>query len=119
MQVEVNEQNIILYGLVQLTGNSAEKMLQLRDEAAKEGLTLFCKVPDIADDLVEMNVFETAGSEPADERLTHGGGDPFGEDKISLFDGSGRVIDVSVESLEEEADVATDESDETEEDQHG
>jgi len=103
MQVEVNEQNIILYGLVQLTGNSAEKMLKLRDEAAKEGFTLFCKVPDIADDLVEMNVFESADSEPADERLSHGGGDPFGDRKTVIRDGSGRVIDVHVEGWSEES----------------
>lgn len=106
MHVEVNEQNIVLYGLVQLTGNSAEELLQAAAEATESGYILSCDVPDIAEDLIELNVFESAGSEPADRSVKHdGGNDPFGDgETVTMFDGAGRVIDVH---FSEETDVVT------------
>lgn len=64
MQVEVNEQNIVLYGLVQLTGNSAEVLLQHAEDAKKHGYVLSCNIPD-PEETIDMNVFEAAGSEPS------------------------------------------------------
>ena len=71
MHVEVNEQNIILFGLVQLTGNSAEEMLAKAAEAREEGYTLTCEIPSIAEDLIKVNMFDAAGSEEADPNLGH------------------------------------------------
>jgi len=67
MQVEVNEQNIVLYGLVQLTGNSAETLLKHAAEAASQGYVLTCRIPDV-EETIDMNVFEAAGSQPAEPR---------------------------------------------------
>jgi hypothetical protein len=64
MQVEVNAQNIIIYGLVQLTGNSAEEMLKHAAEAAEAGYILTCRIPDV-EETIDMNVFEAAGGEPS------------------------------------------------------
>jgi hypothetical protein len=65
VQVEVNEQNIVLYGLVQLTGNSTETLLKHAAEAAAAGYVLTCRIPDV-EELIDMNVFEAAGSEPSE-----------------------------------------------------
>jgi hypothetical protein len=65
MRVEVNEQNIVLYGLVQLTGNSSEIMLVHAAEAAAAGYILTCEIPDV-EETIDMNVFEAAGSTPAE-----------------------------------------------------
>lgn len=69
MQVEVTAQNIILYGLVELTGNPAEVMLQLAAEAEAEGHVLTCEVPDKVgvDKIIRQNMFDVAGSEPSPE----------------------------------------------------
>lgn len=69
MHVEVNEQNIILYGLVQLTGNSAEEMLAAARRAELDGYVLTCEVPDTDD--IAINVFESAGSTPAEPEIQH------------------------------------------------
>ena len=66
MQVEVNEYNIIRYGLVQLTGNSTATLLMHAAEAAEHGYVLTCEVPD-AEQTIDMNVFEAAISEPVEE----------------------------------------------------
>jgi hypothetical protein len=62
MQVEVNEQNIVLYGLVQLTGNSAEVLLRHAEQAKAEGYVLTCRIPDV-EETIDMNVFESTESE--------------------------------------------------------
>lgn len=63
MQIEVNEQNIVLYGLVQYTGNSTEVLLKHAEEARENGYVLTCEVPDTDD--IDVNVFDAAGSEPS------------------------------------------------------
>lgn len=69
MQVEVNEENIVKYNLVQLTGNSAETLLTAAAEAKKNGYELTCRIPD--DDL-HINVFEAAGATSvSEEQLKH------------------------------------------------
>jgi len=87
MHVEVNEQNIVLYGLVQLTGNTAEDLLQNAEEAKKNGYVLSCDVP-LADDLVESNVFEAAESEVSDEVDESRSHIIYGDDVVS-----GEVVD--------------------------
>lgn len=67
MQIEVTLESIVRYGLVQLTGNSSEKMMELAEEAKQNGHVLCVEVPD--DDLVHMNIFEAAGSSPADPEM--------------------------------------------------
>lgn len=69
MHVEVNEQNIILYGLVQLTGNSAEEMLLAARRAELDGYVLTCEVPDTDD--ININIFESAESTPAEPTIEH------------------------------------------------
>jgi len=112
MQVEVNEQNIVIYGLVQLTGNTAEEMLREAKEAEDKGYILTCQIPDIGDELLNMNVFDAAGSEPADRSMKHGGESPYGsmlldENTISIFE-KGRVVDVQFEGWNEpESNIVT------------
>ena len=67
MQIEVNEQNIVLYGLVQLTGNSTETLLMHAEQARQNGYVLTCRIPDIEQDLIDMNVFEAVDSKPSEE----------------------------------------------------
>jgi hypothetical protein len=69
MQVEVTEENIVLYGLVQLTGNTSDELLMHAEQARESGYILMCRIPG-ADDVIDINVFEAAGSEVA-EPLTH------------------------------------------------
>lgn len=61
-QVEVNEQNIILFGLVQLTGNSSEDLMRAAKEAEGNGYILAVTIPD---DKIDVNIFEHMASEPA------------------------------------------------------
>lgn len=62
-QVEVNEENIDRFGLVELTGNSRESMLNNAADAAAKGMVLAVTLPD---ELLELNIFDIAQSqEPA------------------------------------------------------
>lgn len=56
MQVDVTAENIVIYKLVELTGNSAEVMLQRAKEAEDEGYTLTCDVPE--DHILTANIFD-------------------------------------------------------------
>lgn len=74
MQVEVNEQNIILYGLAQLTGNSVETLMARAKEAENAGHILCVEVPDNTgvDKIIRQNLFESAGSTPVpDDEIEH------------------------------------------------
>lgn len=66
MQVEITEQNIVLYGLVQLTGNSAETLLIHAAQAVENGYILTCHIPDV-EESIDMNVFESTSSRPSPE----------------------------------------------------
>lgn len=91
MQVEVNETNIILYNLVELTGNSAEDMLLAARRAELEGYVLTCQVPD--DLLIDFNVF-THGIDvsPADPHLGNDDHGPYSD--TEPLKPKGRVIGV-------------------------
>jgi hypothetical protein len=70
MQVEVNEENIVRYNLVQLTGNTKEALLTAAMQAEKNGYVLTCRIPEPSDDVLQMNIFEGAqGDVPSDEEL--------------------------------------------------
>lgn len=70
MQVEVNEENIVRYNLVQLTGNSKEELLTAAKQAEENGYVLTCRIPEPADDVLQMNIFEGAqGDVPDDDVL--------------------------------------------------
>lgn len=72
MQVEVNEENIVRYNLVQLTGNTKEELLTAAKEAmnAEPSFVLYCRIPEPADDVLHTNVFESIpGYVPSDEEL--------------------------------------------------
>jgi hypothetical protein len=70
MNVEVTEENILKYDLVQLTGNSKEALLQAAKEALESGYTLTCRIPDPVDDVLHMNIFQHGdGVEVSDEEL--------------------------------------------------
>lgn len=70
MQVEVNEENIVRFSLVQLTGNSKEALLEAAARAVEEGYVLTCRIPDATDDVLQMNIFEAADGEVvSDEKL--------------------------------------------------
>jgi hypothetical protein len=64
MHVEVNETNIAVFELVQMTGNSREVLLNAAAEAAKKGYILHCQIPD-PEDPIEVNAFEHFESEKA------------------------------------------------------
>jgi len=66
MHVEVNEANIDLYKLVELTGNSREMMLSRAAEAKESGHILSVEVPD--DQVLEQNVFDVYQEEHVDPR---------------------------------------------------
>lgn len=69
MNVEVNEENILKYGLVQLTGNTKEELLQAAKEAEASGYTLTCRIPEV-EDVLEVNIFQHGdGEEVTDEEL--------------------------------------------------
>lgn len=70
MHVEVNERNIDLYGLAQLTGNTREQMLSRAAEAAEKGYVLSCEVPD--DQVLEHNVFDVYETEHVDPARLRG-----------------------------------------------
>lgn len=87
MQVEVTEQNIILYGLVQLTGNSAETMLEKAQQARDAGYVLTVDIPD--NDDIDINAFDHGidVGEPDPEKGPLGG-DPYGEqEQINVVQG--------------------------------
>lgn len=92
MQIEVTEQNIILYGLVQLTGNSSEVLMARANEAKASGYILAVEVPDTDD--IEINLFEhSINRTDADETI--------GNDPNPIFnDGvvSGEVVNGTDES---------------------
>lgn len=85
MQVEVNETNIDLYGLVELSGNSREFLLNQAADASANGVVLSCNVPD--DLVVEQNVFDVYESEHVDpKRLqTCGYEKAFDEDGVAYY----------------------------------
>lgn len=56
-QVEVNEENIDRFALVELTGNTREEMLSMAADAAVKGYVFSVKVPD---ELLHMNIFDAA-----------------------------------------------------------
>lgn len=92
MQVEVNEENIERFGLVELTGNSKEHLLAEANHAHAQGTILYCKIPD---ELIHLNAFEVGvDNEPADEKIKHdGGADPFGKDNEFAERVKARIID--------------------------
>ncbi len=55
MDVEVNEENIDLFALVMMTGNSREEMLSRAAEASVNGYILSVNIPD---DQLHQNVFD-------------------------------------------------------------
>lgn len=61
-QIEVNETNIDLFGLVEMTENSRETLLNEAANARMKGMTLTVNVPD---DLIHLNIFDMAEDEPA------------------------------------------------------
>lgn len=61
MNVEVNETNIDLFALPELTGNTREELLSRAAEAAEAGYVLTVALPD---SLLRQNVFEVAQSTP-------------------------------------------------------
>lgn len=70
MQVEVNEENILRFSLVQLTGNSKEDLLAAAARAEEEGYVLTCRIPDATDDVLQTNIFEAGDGEVvSDEKL--------------------------------------------------
>lgn len=96
MQVEVNEENIIKYGLVQFTGNTMEMMLLAARRAEVEGYTLLCEIPD--DNKIDINVFDHGMAvTPADPFLGNEDHGPFLDvETVGLDNGflPGRVINV-------------------------
>lgn len=66
--VELNEVNIDLYNLVELTGNSKKAMLEKAREAAETGHILSVNVPD--EMIIEQNIFEQFPAEVIDEVIT-------------------------------------------------
>ncbi len=55
MDVEVNEENIELFSLVKMTGNSREDMLSWAADARANGLIVSVKIPD---NELHQNVFD-------------------------------------------------------------
>lgn len=72
MHVEVNEANIDKYNLVELTGESREKLLSAAAEAALSNMVFSCNVPD--ETVASHNVFEVFESEHVDPRRLNGCG---------------------------------------------
>ena len=69
MDVEVNEENIDLFALVEFTGNSREVMLSRAAEARQNGYILSVKIPD---DELHHNVFESYLSQTIDSQSNVG-----------------------------------------------
>ena len=81
MRVEVTEQNIIIFGLVQLTGNSSEVLMERAREAEKSGYILSVEVPDTDD--IDVNLFDLGRSQEVNPDLTHDGRSPYGTDVVT------------------------------------
>jgi hypothetical protein len=96
MQVEVTEQNIVLYGLVQLTGNTAEELMRLAKEAEEKGFALTCRIPDI-DDVLEMNVFDSDTVTEAPEGIEHTHPNSGIAEHARVIDSIGEVLYVSLD----------------------
>lgn len=65
MNVEVNETNIDVFALTELTGNSREDLLSRAAEASMQGYVLTVRLPD---NMLSLNIFDHAESTPvADE----------------------------------------------------
>ena len=70
--VVINEENILKFDLVRLTGNSREALLAAALEAQDSGYVLMCKIPTPDSDKIEVNVFDVVeGEEVSDEALEH------------------------------------------------
>jgi hypothetical protein len=67
MIVEVNEENIALFALDKLTGNSVGELLAAAGRAEEEGYVLTCRVKP--EDVLEHNVFSSFDAEPAKVEL--------------------------------------------------
>jgi hypothetical protein len=107
MNVEVNEQNIIKFGLVQLTGNSVEVLLTRAKEARESGYILTVELPD---DQIPVNVFDVApGGRPSDADLRHReqASNPIMNRERDAAHPE-RKIDVEVVSVVEDSDEAID-----------
>lgn len=92
IQVEVNEENIIRFNLVQLTGNTTEQMLVAAREALLSGHTLTCKIPkpEGYEPEVVVNAFDAANAQPSFEAE-----DDIPEYEASImYDKDGHVVDV-------------------------
>ena len=101
MQVEVNEHNIIKFGLVQLTGNSVEVLLTRAKEAEAAGYVLAVEIPD---DQVRMNMFDVGRGAPVDEdvlRQQDATENPIVGDSFRAKAPTGRQIEVTVEGVVE------------------
>lgn len=102
MHVEVNEQNIDLYNLIELTGNSREEMLSRAAEAREQGHILSCDVPDNL--VIKQNVFEVYESEHVDPKRLRGCGyekreiAEGGEIWVCVMHGKSSRYDVSADS---------------------
>lgn len=64
-QVEVNELNIAVFELVQLTGNTKEELLVAAREAEASGHVLYCQIPD---EEGHINVFKHGRGVPPSEQ---------------------------------------------------
>jgi hypothetical protein len=92
MQVEVTPENIVAFNLTELTGNSAEVLMQRAKEAAETGMVLAVTIPD---DKIDFNVFQH-GINPsgADERMQPDRGAAFGEEKSPYSWGADTKLNV-------------------------
>lgn len=78
MQVEVNGDNIDLFGLDVLTGNTKAELLRHALEAKKNNHVLTCEVPDTI-----ANVFDTHGAEVVDRDVAeHGMQNPIENSQV-------------------------------------
>lgn len=99
MQVEVTPENILRYHLVELTGNSREELLRAAKEAYDSGYTLTCRIPEQEDDVIHVNIFETAqGEEVSDEELEafYHQQNPIMRKEEGKKDPEGRIINVEI-----------------------
>ena len=82
--VEVNETNIDLFALTELTGNTREEMLNMAADAAAKGYVFSVKVPD---ELIHMNIFDAAVEEepsPIADGLTHNNRCRYEKRKVAI-----------------------------------
>jgi hypothetical protein len=101
VQVEVNEENIVKYDLVRLTGNTKEDLLAAAARAEEEGYVLTCRIPEVTD-VLHMNVFDAAeGRTPTDEEIAafYHQASPMMTPEEGKKPPEGRVINVEFEGV--------------------